>query len=74
MINEIQPKMKFQNIVQCPFNIQMDKLHWALKFSLCTQYLTYATVGVFFCLQGESGLPGYKGELGLKGVRVSVHE
>ena len=22
MINEIQPKIKFQNIVQCPFNIQ----------------------------------------------------
>ena len=26
MINEIQPKIKFQNIVQCPFNIVIKEL------------------------------------------------
>ena len=29
MINEIQPKIKFQNIVQCPFNMIFKKF-WAL--------------------------------------------
>ena len=26
MINEIQPKIKFQNIVQCPFNIFVEEI------------------------------------------------
>ena len=28
MINEIQPKIKFQNIVQCPFNTHFSRVHF----------------------------------------------
>ena len=39
MINEIQPKIKFQNIVQCPFNVcishfLLQKSTWILATSL----------------------------------------
>ena len=30
MINEIQPKIKFQNIVQCPFN-EMSIKEWRVR-------------------------------------------
>ena len=31
MINEIQPKIKFQNIVQCPFKLSKDRDHYYSK-------------------------------------------
>ena len=37
MINEIQPKIKFQNIVQCPFNVKTFIIKRSFIRKICTQ-------------------------------------
>ena len=41
MINEIQAKIKFQNIVQCPFNQESKNVSTKLNFVLLTCYCKY---------------------------------
>ena len=38
MINEIQPKIKFQNIVQCPFNKLVEFCHKHIQFKIGPPY------------------------------------
>ena len=40
MINEIQPKIKFQNIVQCPFNISAQKSRKIINWVGNLQFLS----------------------------------
>ena len=40
MINEIQPKIKFQNIVQCPFKVTANKFRKKQTFEKKTQVET----------------------------------
>ena len=47
IINEIQPKIKFQNIVQCPFK-QLCVKSWNFSFDESIQRLTFHTMCVFF--------------------------
>ena len=46
MINEIQPKIKFQNIVQCPFNEQPGKIMKSKKKKKKSKFIKLFLGGV----------------------------
>ena len=49
MINEIQPKIKFQNIVQCPFNLSIKQVinNFPIFVFVCSFFVFVLTFGIF---------------------------